>query len=90
MMDPSLTCVTRVPKQTNQKLYLEALFAEDCALMTHTESDLQHVVTKFAEAAQLFGLTISLGKTEVLHQPSPGTTVPSPTISEAQYPVMDP
>ena len=83
-------CDQSAKTKTNQKLILETLFAEDCALMAHTESDLQHIVTKFAEAAQLFGLTIGLGKTEVLHQPSPGTTVPSPTISEAQYPVMDP
>ena len=30
------------------------------------------------EATQLFGLTISLGKTEVLYQPAPGTTAPPP------------
>ena len=39
---------------------------DDCALMAHTEVDLQLIVSKFAEASQLFGLTISLGKTEVL------------------------
>ena len=33
---------------------------------------------KFAEASQLFGLTISLGKTEVLYQPSPASTVHDP------------
>ncbi|KAL8566698.1 hypothetical protein ACOMHN_050347 [Nucella lapillus] len=50
----------------NKKLILEALFANDCALMGHTESALQHIVNKFAEAPCQFGLTISLGKTEVL------------------------
>ena len=45
------------------------------ALMTprlkRLESDLQIIVNKFAEASSLFGLTISLGKTEVLFQPAP-------------------
>ena len=46
--------------------------------MAHTEVDLQLIVSKFAEASQLFGLTISLGKTGVLYQPSPASTVHDP------------
>ncbi|PFX25261.1 Transposon TX1 uncharacterized 149 kDa protein [Stylophora pistillata] len=67
--------------KTIEKLILEALFAYDCALMAHTESTLQLTVDKFAEASRLFGLTISLGKTEVLFQPSPLTTDHRPSIS---------
>ncbi|XP_065279376.1 uncharacterized protein LOC135895225, partial [Emys orbicularis] len=67
--------------KTVQKLLLEALFADNCALMAHTENDLQHIVNKFAEASQLFGLTISLGKTEVLHQSAPGSNASVPSIS---------
>ena len=55
-----------------------------CALMAHTEADLQMIVDKFAEASRLFGLTISLGKTEVLFQPAPASnsaTPPSITIN---------
>ena len=47
--------------KTEKKTVLEALFADDCALMAHRESNLQIIVNKFAEASRLFGLTISLG-----------------------------
>ncbi|XP_046561438.1 uncharacterized protein LOC124270483 [Haliotis rubra] len=64
-----------------EKIVLEALFADDCTFMAHKESDLQLIVSKFAEASRLFGLTISLGKTEVLFQPSRASTAPAPAIS---------
>ncbi|XP_076468982.1 carbonic anhydrase-related protein 10-like [Babylonia areolata] len=38
-----------------------------------SESDLQVIITTFAEAAQFFGLTTSLSKTGVLHQQAPGS-----------------
>ncbi|KAL8619589.1 hypothetical protein ACOMHN_019645 [Nucella lapillus] len=82
-MDGSLFYLRRLSAKTKtiEKLILEALFADDCALMAHTESPLQFIVNKFAEASRLFGLTISLGKTEVLFQPSPLTTGHHPSIS---------
>ncbi|XP_076054495.1 uncharacterized protein LOC143033187 [Oratosquilla oratoria] len=67
--------------KTTEKLILEALFVDDCALMAHKESELQLIVDKFAEGARLFGLTISLGKTEVLFQPAPTSTSQPPSIS---------
>ena len=72
-----LTAKTKTVKKT----VLEALFADDCALMAHRESDLQIIVNKFAEASRLFGLTIRLGKTEVLFQPAPASVTHRPTIS---------
>ena len=42
---------------------------------------LQHLTSCFAEAAQLFGLEISLKKTEVLHQPAPLEKYPPPHIT---------
>ena len=45
------------------------LFADDCALLAHTEEALQHIVNRFSNAAKNSGLTISLKKTEVLYQP---------------------
>jgi transcription termination factor 2 len=57
--------------KTIEELILELLFADDCALLAHTEEALQTVVNRFADAAKAFGLTISLKKTEVLHQKSP-------------------
>ena len=83
-LDGSLFDLRRLNAKTRtvERLVIDALFADDCALMAHTEVDLQFIVSKFAEASQLFGLTISLGKTEVLYQPSPGPTVqPPPTIT---------
>ena len=68
-------------KKTMKKTVLEALFADNCALMAQRESDLQIIANKFAEAYRLFRLTISLGKTEVLFQPAPAAVVHRPTIS---------
>ena len=82
-MDGSLFDLRRLTAKTKtaQKLVLEALFADDCALMAHNERDLQMIVDKFAEASNLFGLTISLGKTEVLFQPAPLSNIDPPTIT---------
>lgn len=73
-------CCLNTRSKTLEKLILKALFADDCALMADTESGLQVIVNKFAEAFQLFSLTISLIKMEVLHQPTPVITAPSPTV----------
>ena len=59
----------------------ELLFADDAALVAHSETALQHLTSCFAQAAQLFGLVVSLKKTEVLHQPAPGTVYNSPHIT---------
>jgi hypothetical protein len=64
-----------------ERKILEALFADDCALMAHTEPDLQCIVNKFAEASRLFGLTISLGKIEVLLQRAPVYNALPPSIT---------
>ena len=82
-LDGSLFDLRRLTAKTKtvKKTVLEALFADDCALMEHRESDLQTIVNKFAEASHLFGLTISLGKTEVLFQPAPAAGAHGPTIS---------
>ena len=72
-LDGSLFDLRRLTAKTKmlKRLLLEALFANDCALMAHNEHHLQVVVDKFSEAANKFGLTISLSKTEAfsrLHQ----------------------
>ena len=48
------------------------LFADDCALNAGSEADMQRSVDKFSDACNDFGLTISIKKTEVMHQPAPG------------------
>ena len=82
-LDGSLFDLRRLNAKTKvvEKMVLEALFADDCALMAHKETDLQFIVNKFAEASRLFGLTISLGKTEVLFQPAPTSIAAPPSIS---------
>ena len=63
------------------ELITELLFADDCALLAHTERALQHLVNRFSDAAKNFSLTISLKKTEVLYQPPPREAYTPPHIS---------
>ena len=57
--------------KTIEELITELLFADDCALLAHTEEALQHMVNLFSDAAKNSGLTISVKKTEVLYLPPP-------------------
>ncbi|KAJ7405164.1 hypothetical protein BTVI_70001 [Pitangus sulphuratus] len=57
--------------KTLNHLVHELLYPDDVTVITHTEVALQHLTFCFAEAAELFGLEVSLKKTEVLHQPAP-------------------
>lgn len=57
--------------KTMEKLIRELLFADDAALLAHTEAAMQRITSCLAKTAQLFGLEVSLKKTEVLHQPAP-------------------
>ena len=57
------------------------LFADDCTLAAHSEADLQELADCFATAAKMFGLTVSIKKTEVLRQLAPNTARPLPNIS---------
>ena len=61
--------------KTIEELITELLFADDCALLAHTEKALQHIVNRFSDAAKNLGLTISLKKTGV---------VPTPAMSSIQ------
>ena len=72
-----LTAKTKMLK----RLLLEALFADDCALMAYNEHHLQVVVDKCFEAASKFGLTISLSKTEAFFQTAPATSSQQPCIT---------
>ena len=67
--------------KTTQELITELLFADDCALLTHMEEALQHIVNDFSDAATHFSLTISLKKTEVLYQSPPHEAYSPPHIS---------
>ena len=67
--------------KTHERLIIYLLFADDAALVAHTQSALQRITSCFAESAQLFGLEVSLKKTEVLHQPAPQVEYCAPHIS---------
>jgi len=71
--DGSLFNLRRLQAHTkvHEQLVKDLLFADDAALVAHSERALQLITSCFAEAAQLFGLEVSLKKTEVLHQPAP-------------------
>ena len=75
-LDGSLFNLRRLTAKTKslQILLQEVLFADDCTPVAHVESDLQMMLDRFSEAPKLFGLTVSLGKTEVLHQLAPTRT----------------
>ena len=53
-------------KNTSMTSYL--LFADDVAITTHTQEDLQQLLDHFSDACKHFGRTISLAKTQVMGQ----------------------
>ena len=79
----SLFNLWRLPActKTMEELITELLFADDCALLAHTEEALQHIVNRFSDAANNFGLPISLRKTEVLYQTPPRVAYDPPRIN---------
>ena len=44
------------------------LFADDAAIVAHSDEDLQQLMNCFSKACQEFGVTVSLKKTEVMGQ----------------------
>ena len=50
------------------KYVRDLLFADDPAITTHTQEDLQRLLDLFSEACRQFGLTISLAKTQLMGQ----------------------
>ncbi|BHF58006.1 hypothetical protein SprV_0100095500 [Sparganum proliferum] len=52
----------------------ELLFADDCALNTTSEEDMQRSMDLFSAACENFGLVINTQKTVVVHQPPPTST----------------
>ncbi len=70
--------------KTMELLIRELLFADDAALLAHTEAAMQRITSCFAKTAQIFGLEVSLKKTEVLHQHAPQKEYHPPSISIEQ------
>nr|VZI50674.1 unnamed protein product [Spirometra erinaceieuropaei] len=51
----------------------ELLFADDCALNTTSEEEMQRSMDLFSAACENFGLVINTQKTVVIHQPPPNS-----------------
>ncbi|BHF74954.1 hypothetical protein SprV_0501804600 [Sparganum proliferum] len=51
----------------------ELLFADDCALNTTSEAEMQRSTDLFSAACENFGLVINTQKTVVMHQPPPNS-----------------
>ncbi|BHF67956.1 hypothetical protein SprV_0301098500 [Sparganum proliferum] len=53
----------------------ELLFADDCALNTTSEEEMQRSMDLFSAACANFGLVINTQKTVVMHQPPPNSAI---------------
>ena len=63
------------------------LFADDAAVTTHTQQELQELMDSFSQACKDFGLTISLKKTNVLGQDT--MELPAITIDDYDLDVVE-
>ena len=65
------------------------IHAENCALVSHSPSDIQHMLDCFNKAAETYGLKISVQKTEVLYQSIYGSANPSIQLGDNDLRVLD-
>ena len=75
--DGKLFNLARLRAVTKRRSVLirELLFADDAAIVTHSDIELQSLVSKFSKACDEFGLKISIKKTVVLAQGAPPPTI---------------
>ncbi|VDL86546.1 unnamed protein product [Schistocephalus solidus] len=71
----------QAPTHVSTTTVHDLLFADDCALNTVTEKDMQRSMDLFAEGCADFGLTISTTKTVVTHQLLPSVECNAPQIN---------
>ena len=60
--------ILRSKTKVSQVLLRDFLFADDAALVAHSDDDLQNLLNGFSNACDDFGLTISLQKTKIMTQ----------------------
>ena len=88
--DGKLFNLSRLMKAKSKRstvLLRELLFADDAALASQSEADLQRLIDRFAFACNEFGLTISLQKTKVMTQDA--SEVPSINIGNYTLEVVE-
>ena len=90
--DGKLFNLARLRAKTKVRTVLigELLFADDAALTTHKEEELQQLISQFSHTCKEFGVTISIRKTEVMGQnvPSiPSITINNQVLDHLQQPV---
>ena len=87
----NLTSLLKAKTKVEKCTVRDFLFADDAAIATHDEKSLQHLMDRFSEACQNFGLTISIKKTNVMGQQvdcTPNITIAAEqleTVSEFTY-----
>ena len=71
----------RAKTKVREALIRDMLFADDAAVTTHTQQELQALMDRFSQACKDFGQTISLKKINVLGQ----DTMELPAITSDDY-----
>ena len=77
----------RAKTKVTSVLLREMLFADDAAIVSHTEEGLQRLVDNLSRACKEFGVTISIKKTEIMCQMTPNDpaiTIDGKTLSNVQ------
>jgi len=71
--DGQLFNISRLRAKTKvRKVHIrDMLFADDAALASHHEQGLQRLMDRFSDSCDLFGLTISQKKTQIMGQATP-------------------
>ena len=77
----------RAKTKVREDLIRDMLFADDAAVTTHTQQELQALIDRFSQACKDFGLTISLKKTNVLGQDT--NELPAITIDDHELDVVE-
>ena len=88
-LDGSLFNVTRFQAKSRIQSFkiTDLLFADDAALVAHSEQDLQHLIDNFSKASDIFSLKISMSKTVTMcHEPE---TQPNITLKEERLTSVD-
>jgi len=87
--DGKLFNLSRLKAKTKvtQRYLREFLFADDAAIAAHSAEELQHLMDRFSNSCENYGLTISIKKTQVMSQ-EPADDNPEITIGDSKLEVV--